>query len=104
MTLDVPGSLSVDAENGGPVLRMRGEVDAEVVDQFVAGLGEDLPLVGAIDAGDVSFLASTGVALMLKFARRAAQSGETVVLRRASFRVGRLLELTGAGALFARPK
>lgn len=102
VTPDLPGSLSVDAEDGGSVLRMRGEVDAEVVDQFVAQLGRDLPVAHAIDAGDVSFLDSSSVALMLKFVRRAAQSDETVILRRASSRVERLLEVTGAEALFLR--
>ncbi|MGY1692476.1 STAS domain-containing protein [Geodermatophilus sp. SYSU D01105] len=97
------GSASIETEAGGRVLRLRGEVDVEVVDRLRREHPGGLPPVVAIEAGEVTFLDAACVALLAELARVADRQGRTLVLRSASARVDRVLQLTGVDALFQRP-
>jgi anti-anti-sigma factor len=85
------------------VLCLAGDVDSAAVAEFERGQG-GLPVVAdVIDAGAVSFLASAGLAVMVRCAEAAAATGRHPVLRAASGTVERLLRAAGLESYFPRP-
>ena len=95
-----PGSISLLREDGGPVLCLRGDVDAVVVEKFEAE-PENAPLpVAAFDVGGMTYIDSTGLRLLVQWARETAGAGQQAVLRRPTRRFDQVLELTGLGSLF----
>ncbi|NYJ08071.1 STAS domain-containing protein [Petropleomorpha daqingensis] len=95
------GSISVRREAGETVLVLAGEIDAAVVTAFDEEQGSDPVPVDAIDAGEVTFIASVGVALLLRWVEAGPPGGP--VLRRSSPRLDRFLELTRLTDVFRRP-
>jgi anti-anti-sigma factor len=96
------GDIQVAFEPEGPVLWLRGEVDAAVVDDFgFRWTASPLPLI-AIDAGEATFVDSSAVSLLVRWARAASMLGSTAVLRRSSPRLDRVLELMGLTDVFTR--
>lgn len=99
----LPGSISVQTEPGGPVLCLAGEVDGTVVAAFQRDFEAPIS-VTAIDAGAVTFIGSSGVALLLRFAQAAAAAdGEPLLLRRSARCLDRVLTMMGLDGQFARP-
>jgi anti-anti-sigma factor len=97
----------ITIEPDGPdrrVLCLRGEVDTAVATQFTSSQGRDRVAVDAIDAGDVSFICSSGLALLLLCAEASVAAGRRPVLRAASHQVERALRLAGIGSVFPRPE
>ena len=94
------GSISVRREAGETVLVLAGEIDAAVVGAFEAEQPQPVP-VDAVDAGAVTFIASVGVALLLRWVEAGPSGGP--VLRRSSPRLDRFLELTRLTEVFRRP-
>ncbi len=68
-----PGSVSVTARDGHAHVILRGEVDLDLGDDLLAAttavLGQDQPV--RVDARDVTFMDSTGVAFLARVASRA---------------------------------
>jgi anti-anti-sigma factor len=96
---DVPGSITVETEGDRRILRLRGDVDSAVVARFTESQGRQPPAVDAIDAGAVTFLSSTGLALLVRCSEAAVAAGrERPVLRSASRVAKRVLELAGLDA------
>ena len=98
------GTISVERE--GPdhrVLCLRGEVDTAVATRFANAQRRDRVVVDAIDAGAVTFICSSGLALMLMCAEASVTAGRHPVLRAASHQVDRALQLAGIDTLFPRP-
>lgn len=98
------GDLRVEHEAEGPVLWLRGEVDAAVVQEFECRWTATPPPLIAIDAGETTFVDSSAVAFLLRWARAASILGTTAVLRRSSPRLDRVLDLMGLTSIFARPR
>lgn len=92
----LPGSMTVEAEGNRRILVLRGDIDSAVVARFTRAQGRELPAVDAIDAGDVSFLSSTGIAVLLRCSEAAVAAGrERPAFRSASPVTTRVLELAG---------
>jgi anti-anti-sigma factor len=98
-----PGSLVVEQEPTGPrVLRLQGDVDSAVVARFRSERGREPVVVDVIDAGEVSFIGSSALALMVMAAEASSAAGRAPVLRSASHPVDRALALSGMAGYFSR--
>ena len=101
-----PPAWSITIEHEGAdrrVLCLRGDVDTAVATGFTRSQGRDRVAVDAIDAGAVSFISSSGLALMLICVEVSLAAGRHPVLRAASHAVDRALRLAGIDSLFPRP-
>jgi len=99
------GTITVEVE--GPerrVLCLRGEVDTAVATRFANAQRRDRVVVDAIDAGAVTFISSSALALMVMCAEASITAGRHPVLRAASHQVERALQLAGIDSLFPRPE
>ena len=97
------GAITVEDENAGRrVLRLHGDVDTAVATRFTTAQGRHRPPVDAIDAGDVTFICSSGLALLLLVAEASVAAGRRPVLRSASPQVERALDLAGIKSVFPR--
>ena len=97
---DLPGGIDLVDEAGGPVLRLRGEVDARVVAAYDAaspGRGSAV----AVDLSAATFLDGPGLRLLLRATEATRRSGRLPELRRPSRTVRRMVEIAGMGRLFA---
>lgn len=100
----LPGSITIEHEEAGQrVLSMRGDLDAAVMAEFSRLQGRDPVVVDAIDAGSVTFMSSTALALMVRCVEASVAAGRRPVLRSASHSVDRLLQLAGMDSVFPRP-
>jgi anti-anti-sigma factor len=99
----LPGSIAVEDEDDQRVLFLRGDLDAAVVATFQAAQRAEPVVVDAIDAGAVTFMSSTGVAVMLLAVQASLAAGRSPVLRAASHFVDRLLRMSGIDDVFRRP-
>jgi anti-anti-sigma factor len=98
------GSIAIEREGrDARVLRLRGDVDTAVATQFTSTQGRNRVPVDAIDAGDVFFICSSGLALLLLYTEASVAAGRRPVLRAASHQVERALRLAGIDDLFPRP-
>ena len=93
------GAFRVVNEDAGPVLHLLGDVDEPLVQRMrAAGLNErDLV---AVQVAAVGYIDSTGLSLLVRWAQSAAQDGRPAVLRSASPRFRRVLDLAGISVLF----
>jgi anti-anti-sigma factor len=99
------GSISIEHEAADRlVLCLHGEVDTAVATEFTRSQGRDRVAVDAIDAGAVSFISSSGIALMLVCVEVSLAAGRRAVLRAASRPVERALQLAGIDSVFPRPE
>ena len=99
------GAITIEVE--GPdqqVLCLSGDVDTAVATRFASVQRRDRIVVDAIDAGTVTFISSSGLALMLMCAEASAAAGRHPVLRAASHPVTRALQLAGIDSFFPRPE
>ena len=97
---DLPGGIDLVDEDGGPVLRLRGEVDARVLaawDAASPGRGSAV----AVDLSGATFLDGPGLRLLLRATEATRRSGRLPELRRPSRTVRRMVEIAGMGRLFA---
>ncbi|WP_126425058.1 anti-sigma factor antagonist [Brevibacillus marinus] len=85
--------------NDGPVLYVRGEIDAYTAPQVSKQL---LPLVTeaeaknvSVDLRDVSYMDSTGVGVLIGALKASRQSGCQLVLENVTPRIERLFRITG---------
>lgn len=81
---------------------LEGELDLFALPQLEAAL-EEIPATAAyvhVDAADVTFIDSTGIAALASTARRIRAEGGTMALAGASTHVVRILELTGLERYF----
>jgi anti-anti-sigma regulatory factor len=99
------GAITVEREGADTwVLCLRGAVDTAVATRFTGAQGRQRVVVDAIDAGGVTFISSTGLALMLLCAEASVAAGRRPVLRTASHQVDRALQLAGIDTVFPRPE
>jgi anti-anti-sigma factor len=93
------GSYEVVPEDDGPVLHLVGEVDAPVVERIQAG-GVRPAEVVAVDVGALTYIDSTGLAMLVAWARHAAEAGRPAVIRRPTARFDQVLDVAGIAPLF----
>ncbi len=98
----LPGSIAIEDEGGRRVLFLRGELDSAVVASFEAAQRPQSVVVDAIDAARVTFISSSGLALMLLCVEASLAAGRRPVLRAASHPVNRALQLAGIDDVFTR--
>jgi anti-anti-sigma factor len=101
--VEVTGVITVEEQDGDRVMCLAGEIDVMVVDAFEAGPGLAPTPVDVIDAGQVTFIGSTGVQLLLRWAQRAEEAGRPIVLRRSSPALDLVLRVTGLGEQLNSP-
>jgi anti-sigma B factor antagonist len=83
----------------GVVLELGGELDlasAPALERELSEIEHEKPGRILIDLSDVSFMDSTGLALMLRAQQSAQTNGHQLCLRPGSPQVQRLFEITGA--------
>ena len=98
------GSITIEDEGADRrVLCLSGDVDTAVATRFASSQRRDKVVVDAIDAGGVTFISSSGLALLLMCAEASLAAGHHPVLRAASRPVDRALQLAGIGGVFPRP-
>jgi len=66
---------------GGRVLCLAGAVDEEVVDRFLLRYGREPARIDGLDAGSVTALSPSAVALVRDHLDAAAEAGRAVVVR-----------------------
>jgi len=94
------GSIEIEQEPAGAVMHLRGDVDAPVIEAFEAtGRGSDAPVV-AVDVGELTYIDSSGLSFLARWAQICRREGRPAVLRHATARFDQMLELTGLTALF----
>lgn len=93
------GAYRVEHEDGGPVLHLLGDVDEPLVQRMRAEGVEESALV-AVQVGSVGYIDSTGLSLLVRWAQAAARDGRPAVLRSASPRFRKVLDLAGISVLF----
>ena len=99
------GSITIEHEGADRrVLCLRGDVDTEVATRFTSSQGRQRVAVDAIDAGAVTFISSSGLALLLLCAEASRAAGRHPVLRAASRQVDRALRMAGIDSVFPRPE
>jgi anti-anti-sigma regulatory factor len=86
------------------VLCLRGDVDTAVATHFTSAHGRGRVAVDAIDAGTVTFICSSGLALLLTCAEASLAAGRHPMLRAASRPVDRALRMAGIDSVFLRPE
>lgn len=94
------GSFRVEQEDAGPVLHLVGDVDQPLVQQMRAA-GLDERGLAAVQVGSVGYIDSTGLSMLVRWAQAAAREGRPAVLRAASPRFRKVLDLAGISLLFA---
>jgi anti-anti-sigma regulatory factor len=99
------GFITIELEGADRrVLCLRGDVDTAVATRFKSSQGRHRLVVDAIDAGAVTFISSSGLALLLLCAEASVAAGRSPLLRAASHPVNRALQLAGIDGIFARPE
>jgi anti-anti-sigma regulatory factor len=99
------GAITIEREDADRwVLCLRGDVDTEVATRFTTSQRRERVVVDAIDAASVTFISSSGIALMLLCAEASLAAGRVPVLRAASHQVDRALQLAGIDSVFPRPE
>lgn len=86
--------------DGRHLLAAEGELDIATAEQLrrqLAALPVGEPVV--LDLADITFIDSTGLALLLSASQAARENGATLMLRHPSMAVRRLIALTGVGEM-----
>ncbi len=93
------GDFRVVQEDAGPVLHLLGDVDEPLVQSMRAAGLDERDLV-AVQVAAVGYIDSTGLSLLVRWAQSAARNGRPAVLRSASPRFRKVLDLAGISVLF----
>jgi anti-anti-sigma factor len=95
-------TITVGRHRETVTVALTGELDlgsAGLLRDHLAALQEDRPATLVLDLGDVTFMDSSGVALLLSLWRRCRRDGVTLMIARLSPAVRRVLELCGVAGL-----
>jgi anti-anti-sigma factor len=94
------GSIAVEPEGDGHVLRLIGDVDAAVVTVLSAEHALADLRVLAVDVRELAYIDSTGLTLLVRWAQDASRDGRPAVVRNPTKRFERVLEMAGLTPLF----
>lgn len=99
-----PFRITTSVEDGRRVITPAGELDLATVAQLGERVTQALPEGDTvIDLSKVSFIDSSGIALLVTVSATARQNEWRLELRRPSPHVDRLINLTGVGELLGSP-
>lgn len=98
----LPGTITVETDGDQVVLCFAGEVDSAVVEVFRQSHPRPSP-IDAIEAGTVTFISSTGLAVMLLWWEASRASGRVPYVRRASARMQLVLRQAGLDVTLLSP-
>ncbi len=102
--LATPFHISSGAQDGRQLITPEGELDLVTVPLLEQRLMQLLPAGDAIlDLSRVSFIDSTGIALLVSVSATAREHGWRLGLRDPSRHVERLIKLTGVAELLGSP-
>ncbi len=99
----LPGAIAIEDEGDRRVLVLRGDLDAAVVASFETAQRPAPVVVDAIDAAEVTFISSRGVAVMVLAVEASHAAGRFPVLRASTPVVDRMLRMSGVDDLLRRP-
>jgi anti-anti-sigma factor len=96
-----PGTLSISSslEGGTASISLAGEFDlasARQMEESLSSIEESKPARLVVDLGQLAFIDSTGLRLLLQADVRARERGGELVLRPGDAAVQRVFEVTGA--------
>ncbi len=108
MTVPVPvqpalpelGCITIGLEGDTQVLRLVGDIDTDAVIAFEQSGVSDGRAISVIDLEKVTFLSSTGIALLIRQTQPARHRGDLPVLRGLTDQARRILQITGTTTLF----
>ncbi|HXV93186.1 MAG TPA: STAS domain-containing protein [Pseudonocardia sp.] len=101
--VDVLATAVTRPRPGTVLLTVSGEIDTLTAPRFESGLTallDDSDAMPVVDLTRVTFLASSGLAALIRAAHRAADQGRRLLLVAPSRAVTRPLEITGSDQLF----
>jgi anti-anti-sigma factor len=101
--IDRTGVITVQDTEDGLVLHLSGDVEDVVVEQLMDTRPVDLSRIVAVDVGEVTYIDSTALTLLVRWAQAAAAAGRPAEIRRRTPRFGRVLEVAGLTTLFVYP-
>ena len=90
----------MEHEPEGPVLHLRGDVDATVVQRWEADGPVDRSSFVAIDVSKMAYIDSTGLSLLVRWAQEQSAAGRPAVLRNPTPRCKQVLYVAGITELF----
>jgi anti-anti-sigma factor len=93
-------SVTVDRDDEGSVVTVRGEIDLETSAELrnvLAGLDAERNV--SLDLGNVTYIDSTGLRVLLTARDAATEAGAVLRVSATSSIVARLIEITGASEL-----
>jgi anti-sigma B factor antagonist len=94
------GTIEMEHEPDGPVLHLRGDVDATVVQRWEAEGPVDRSAFVAIDVSKMAYIDSTGLSLLVRWAQEQSAAGRPAVLRNPTPRCKQVLYVAGITELF----
>jgi anti-anti-sigma factor len=94
--------MEIEQGTGGPVLHLRGDVDAPIVEGWEAEEPVDLLLIAAVDVSEMAYIDSIGLSFLVRWAQARAAAGQPAVIRKAGSRFEQVLHITGIGSMFVR--
>ena len=98
------GSLSVDRQGDGWVRHLSGQVDAPAVSRLELQRRLADPTVMAVDVSGLTYIDSTALPLLLRWARRTSQAGRRAVVRGANPAFDQTLGVMGLASTFVRDR
>ena len=99
-----PGSISVEQDADGWVLRLLGTVDAPAVRRLQLEKQLEETTVVAIDVRELTYLDSTALPLLLRWARRCSAAGRPAVVRGTNPTFDQMLAVMGLTPTFLRDR
>lgn len=98
----VEGSISAEQEEHGWVLHLRGHVDTSAVNRLQLRRRLQEPTVVAIDVRELTYLDSTALPFLLRWARHSAEAGRPAVIRGVNPAFDEMLRVMGLASTFPR--
>jgi anti-anti-sigma factor len=92
-----------DRDGLGPIIFVSGDVDVETAEQFwdaVASALASMTDCVTIDLGDVGFIGSTGLNVLVRAHAAVTEANGELVLRSVPAFVTKLLDITGIDTMF----
>jgi anti-anti-sigma factor len=96
------GAITVQHTVEGQVLHLSGDVDDVAVGELRATCELDLSSIVAVEVGEMTYIDSTGLTLLVHWAQKAAAAGRPAEIRRSTPRFDRVLEVAGVASMFVR--
>jgi anti-anti-sigma factor len=95
------GSITVEQDHDGPVMYLRGDIDAALLARVRGGEPSfDGPGIVAVDVSELGYIDSSGLAFLVRWAQARSKAGEGAVIRRATPRFSKVLSISGLTPLF----